>query len=67
MKQIKFDKDNDKVNVIVDDENYGYLVFDKDQDAWVLWPEAIDDGITYWQSLEETENQIKDELQSSND
>ena len=66
MKQIKFDKDADKVNVTVNDENYGYLVFDKDQDAWVLWPKAIDDGVTYWQSLKDTENQIKEELQSSN-
>lgn len=43
----------------------GQLTFDQKQNAWVFWPENICDGITYFESLQETENAIKDELENA--
>lgn len=53
-------------------EPKGTLVFDDEQNAWVLWDDAyldnhgiiqlIGDGVTYYEDLNETEEQIKDEL-----
>ena len=61
MKNIKFE-DNE---VLVNGNKYGELEFDKDQEAWVLYPESIDDGVTYYEDLKETQEEIKFEL--SND
>lgn len=55
------------VKVKVNEENYGELIFDTDQDAWVLWPKQIDDGVTYFDDLQETEDQIKYELEHADD
>ncbi|QFR62506.1 hypothetical protein LH991_00050 [Schleiferilactobacillus harbinensis] len=33
-----------------------------DQDAWILWPVSIDDGVTYTNNLEETVAIIAGEL-----
>lgn len=51
---------------------YGVLKFDKDQNAWVLWTgtsysegkmaKQSDEGVTYEESLKDTEQEIKDEL-----
>ncbi|UWI46739.1 hypothetical protein HR118_03140 [Lactobacillus paragasseri] len=53
--------------VEVNGENYGKLIFDTDQDAWVLWPKQIDDGVTYFDDLKETEDQINFELEHAED
>ena len=50
--------------VYVDDENYGDLDYDSENKEWVLWPNQIDDGISYWESLKESEDEIKFELES---
>lgn len=47
------------------DEKYGTLVFDKEQDAWVLWywdNNTGDEGVTYYKELEETEEEIESEI-----
>lgn len=43
-------------------EPYGELKFDSEQNVWVLWPKDIDDAVSYFESLEETEKEIKDEI-----
>lgn len=67
--KVKFIKDESTKTVVVEvnGENYGKLIFDTDQDAWVLWPEQIDDGVTYFDDLKETEDQIKFELEHADD
>ena len=56
-------------DVLVSGEDYGKLIFDQDQGAWVLWPVSIDDGVTYFEALEETEEaiayEIKDYLENN--
>jgi len=60
---IKFIQDNpEKYTVEVDNAKYGKLLFDEDQNAWVLFPDDIDDGVTYFNSLDETKETIADEL-----
>jgi len=44
---------------------YGKLLFDEDQNAWVLFPDDIDDGVTYFNSLDETKESIEDDLISA--
>lgn len=46
-------------------EKYGTLVFDKEQDAWVLWHwdnNTGDEGVTYYKELEDTEEEIESEI-----
>lgn len=63
MKKVSFERiDKSHVLVYSDDEEYGSLDYDADQKAWVLWPNDIDDGVTYWESLKESEDQIEFEL-----
>lgn len=50
------------IEVLVNDDSYGELKFDKDQSAWVLWPNAIDDAVSYFDDLEETKEAISDEI-----
>lgn len=65
MKKIKFSTPyENQVEVTVDGDKYGILIFDKEQNAWVLWVETIDDGISYSDDLVETEETITDEIQS---
>lgn len=64
MKKVQFStRYEDRVEVIVNGGNYGTLVFDHEQNAWVLWPVSIDDGISYSDDLAETEETITDEIQ----
>lgn len=67
--KIKFieDRRTQTVKVEINEENYGELIFYTDQDAWVLWPKQIDDGVTYFADLQETEDQIKYELEHAED
>ena len=67
--KVEFIKDESKktVKVEVNGEKYGELIFDTDQDVWVLWPEQIDDGVGYFDDLKETEDQIKFELEHADD
>lgn len=63
MKKISFETVcKNHVLVYSDDEEYGSLDYDADQKAGVLWPNDIDDGVTYWESLKESEDQIEFEL-----
>lgn len=65
MKKVSFERiDKSHVVVYVDDENYGDLDYDSENKEWVLWPNQIDDGISYWKSLKESEDEIKFELES---
>lgn len=68
MKKIKFSIPyENQVEVTVDGDKYGTLILDKEQNAWVLWASAIDDGISYSDDLAETEETITDEIQSYNE
>lgn len=63
MNEIKFIKNSEEnYTVELNKERYGVLEWDQEQNAWVLWPLAISDGITYFESLKETIAYIKDEL-----
>ena len=60
---VKFDEvDARNYDVLVSGEDYGKLVFDQEQNTWVLWPNEIDDGVTYFDSLKETKEAIADEI-----
>ena len=60
---VKFDEaDARNYDVLVSGEDYGKLVFDQEQNTWVLWPNEIDDGVTYFDSLKETKEAITDEI-----
>ena len=68
MKKVQFStRYEDRVEVIVNGGNYGTLVFNNEQNAWVLWPSNIVDGISYSDDLAETEETITDEIQSYNE
>jgi len=54
--------DAQNVEVLVNGDTYGKLNFDSDENAWVLWPADIDDAVSYFDNLEETEETIKDEI-----
>ncbi|VDG18451.1 hypothetical protein MUDAN_BIHEEGNE_03315 [Lactiplantibacillus mudanjiangensis] len=59
----KFNKINEnEVEVELNDETFGTLKFDAEQDAWVLWPVSIDDAVSYFDNLDETKEAITDEL-----
>lgn len=58
-----FIKNGSNWDVELNGKAYGHLTFDKEQAAWVLWPADIDDGVTYFEDLEETKQAIKDELE----
>lgn len=63
MKKIAFSEAIDnEVEVTVNGDSYGVIKFDAGQNAWVLWPVSIDDGVSYFEDLEETEETIKDEI-----
>ena len=72
MTKVEFDKkpyeDEDgvmAVDVDLNADHYGKIKFDKDQDVWVLWPLSIDDAVSYFKDLEETENTIHEELEAT--
>ena len=75
MKKVTFSKDDAKnYGVDVDNKAYGKLVFDYERDdeerthpLWILWPNAIDDAVSYSDDLKETEEDITDEIQSYED
>ena len=61
---VKFDEvDAKKYGVLVNEDDYGTLTFDEEQGNWVLWPISIDDGVTYFEDLEETKEAITDEIE----
>ena len=68
--KIEFNEvDAKNYDVLVNDDDYGKLTFDDEQNAWVLWPYEIDDGVTYFEDLEETKEaiayEIKDYLENN--
>lgn len=64
MKKVQFSTAyENKVEVTVDGDKYGILIFDHEQNVWVLWPSTIDDGISYSDDLAETQEIITDEIQ----
>ena len=59
MIEIKFiENDENTYDVKLNDKNYGSLEWDLDQNAWVLWFWGCygDEGVTYFEDLEETKN-----------
>lgn len=65
MTKIKFiEKDENTYDVKLNDKNYGSLGWDSDQNAWVLWFWGCygDEGVTYFEDLEETKRCIADEI-----
>jgi len=59
----KFNQINkNEVEVENNGSAYGSLKFDAEQSEWVLWPNAIDDAIGYFEDLAESEETITDEL-----
>ena len=50
------------VEVMVNGDRLGIIQFDHEQDAFVYWPNDIDDGVTYFDSLVDTECLIAEEL-----
>ena len=64
MKKVQFStRYEDRVEVIVNGNNYGTLIFDHEQNVWVLWPSTIDDGVSYSDDLAETQEIITDEIE----
>ena len=64
MKKVQFSTPyEDQVEVTVNGDKYGILIFDHEQSTWVLWPSTIDDGISYSDDLVETEETITDEIE----
>lgn len=50
--------------VLLNGENYGELEFNQDRQVWVLWVYEIQDGVDYFESLDETQETIKEELEA---
>ncbi|KRL72483.1 hypothetical protein FC54_GL001062 [Ligilactobacillus saerimneri DSM 16049] len=48
----------------IDDDFGGTLVYDSEQEAWVLWPERINDGVTYFDDLDLTQEKIIEEYKA---
>lgn len=60
---VTFDKiDAQNVDVLVNGDTYGKLNFNPDINVWVLWPAGIDDGVSYFDNIEETKEAISDEI-----
>lgn len=66
-KEMKHDVKLVGTEVIVDDSAFGEFKFDKDQEAWVFWPNSIDDGVTYFEDLQESFETVKDEVNQYDD
>lgn len=60
MNIVLIDKD-----IVVDNELFGTFKRDDDQNAWVLWPVSIDDGVTYFDDLHESFLLAKSEIENS--
>jgi len=54
--------DKNEVEVENNGKTYGALKFNAGRNEWVLWPNDIDDAISYFEDLAETEETIADEL-----
>ena len=50
------------VEVMVNGDLLGIIQFDHEQEAFVYWPNDIDDGVSYFDSLTDTEQLIAEEL-----
>lgn len=62
---IKFERENySKYSMWIDDDFGGTLVYDAEQEAWVLWPERINDGVTYFDDLDLTQETIIEEYKA---
>lgn len=68
MKKIEFNEvSNEEVEVLVNGDTYGTLKFGDEElgtqkNIWILWLTYIDEGISYFDDLEETEETIRDEI-----
>lgn len=69
MKKVEFVNNGETVDVYSNDELYGELFHD-DGEEWYLLQyingerDLVDDSVTYYDSLKETENEIKAELEN---
>jgi len=50
------------VEVLVNGDRLGIIQFDHEQEGFVYWPNDIDDGVSYFDSLTDTEQLIAEEL-----
>lgn len=66
MKEVTFYETDQDDLIIIDfnDKRYGKLEFDKTQGVWVLWPNDINDGISYFEDINETETTIIYEIKN---
>ena len=68
MKKVEFLRASEiEVDVIVKGDIFGTLKFGDEEfgtqkNIWILWPIDIDDGVSYFDDLEETEETIEDEI-----
>lgn len=67
MTKIEFEQESKDVysetHVYIDGEYSGFLDFDKEQRVWVYWAKDIDDGVSYFEDLQETERVLTEEVQ----
>ena len=65
MKKVQFSVPyEDQVEVTVGGDKYGTIKFDHEQNAWVLWIMYVDDGISFWEDLAETEESVADAIKT---
>jgi len=68
MEKVEFSKVSDtEVDVALNDTIFGTLKFGDEEfgtqkNIWILWPIDTNEGVSYFNSLEETKETIKDEL-----
>lgn len=78
MKKVEFSKvyvddDNAKtVDVTLDGDTYGKFKFGDEEfgtqkGVWILWPDDIDDAVTYSDDLQESEDTLQDELENADE
>ena len=78
MKKVEFSKvyvdddDAKTVDITVDDDNYGKFKFGDEKfgtqkGVWILWPDNIDDAVTYFDDLQESEDTLQDELENADE
>lgn len=70
MKKVQFSTPyayTDQVEVTADGHKYGILIFDREQNVWVLWSSTSGNGVCYTDDLQETKADITAEIQSFNE
>lgn len=50
--------------VLFNGNEYGELSYSEERNVWVLWVYEIQDGVDYFEDLDETKDTIKEELEA---